>query len=178
MKTRTGPTPIRRTGPARRAPYQSLLRALGTYLDAFGATSICLIELPDGFAVRYQPPGDTLGIEARHFSFDVLHARDRLMRRNRGETDAEETSNGYAALLRALGRDLDVAEAHTLTIDEVEDLLVVSYVAIATPSASPSQKRLLLVGPDERARMLQRARGNRRSPTAVRQVEDEIRLIG
>ena len=40
-----------------RVDYQLMLRGTGAYLDRYRASSIAVIEMPDGFALRYQEDG-------------------------------------------------------------------------------------------------------------------------
>jgi hypothetical protein len=141
-----------------KVPYQPTLRAVGRYLDECRAHLMNLVEAPDGYLVRYQLDETAPTLADRRFSWDQLLGQDSLMGRKRAEEQkkrrkTEESTlrpkGGYENFLRALGFELDRGGAYTITLDELDDLMVVTYLYLDPRQGFMAHKRLIKLTPKE-----------------------------
>jgi hypothetical protein len=146
-----------------RIPYQSVLRALGADLDACSATQVTLVELADSFLARYLLPDASTQVETAHWPIVLLlHRSDELRhkraRLRRGHSSDQEQ---YQDLFRALGYELDQVPAYSLTLDELEDRLLVTYLYHDPQQGYVLLKRLVILGDEDRRQLLRAAQGRR-----------------
>jgi hypothetical protein len=152
--------------------YQWMLRALGAYLDEEPSCRISLTEVPDGFLVRLQRALHRLEPQVLHFKRDTLKEQlDQLMQSKRPTAARAHHQgvwshfpNGHQDFLRALGYELDQAQAHSIFIDELEDGFVVTYSCPETPGASKWTKKMVLLGLEDIETILNAAFERRRKP--------------
>jgi hypothetical protein len=154
-------------------PYQWVLRALGAYLDTQGASHIMVMETPSGFAARHQPDVNRPTLELAEFSRDDLVRSRREMEsaRNRwrlGGSDPLHVRGTYQDSLRALGYDLEQVAAYGLLIEELDDLLLVTYQYHSPDSGYLLRKHLSIMGEEEQRGMIQIAHSRRNVGPAKR----------
>jgi hypothetical protein len=103
--------------------YQVALRALGSWLDAEDAgPGVRVIETVGGFLVQ-RPTADG-GMISDTLTFDAIWDLDALGKRKK----RARRKGGYQDFLRAVGYELDAADAHTVLLAEVGDELMVTYL--------------------------------------------------
>jgi hypothetical protein len=161
-------TPIPRTPDSERASYQTVLRLVGLHLDQDSARDIAIVETPDGFVGRYQPASAAPELVARNFLHDELPSSAARIRRERehnrkGDVDEAAPFQTYEDLLRAVGYELDLLEAHNLVVDEVDDSFMVTYQFLSPSKGYLPRKRLIVLGPREVRRLIDDAH-SRRTP--------------
>lgn len=151
--------------------YQWLLRALGAYLDEEPSCRISLAEVSDGFLVRLQRALHKLDPQVEHFKRDTL--QDQLIRlRNERKQGARPRHqgvwssfpNGHQDFFRALGYELDQAQARGILIDELEDGVVVTYSYPDAAAGSKWKKRMVVLGVSEIEAILNAAFDRRKKP--------------
>lgn len=131
--------------------YQWLFRALGAYLDGEPSSRITLAETPAGFVVRFQAlstVADPLVVQLhRDTLVDQIHALPR------GAKSAAKTRhqgiwwnfpNGHQDFFRALGFELDEAQARNVLLDELEDQLILTY-GYPDPDSQAGRKRVIVL---------------------------------
>lgn len=124
------------SSPVRRLSYERALRAIGRHLDAEPAYHTSVLEVPDGFTVRSQPVRHRANGKVIHFDWHrlndlaVLHTAARSFGKKRQPHAGIWGSfpNGHEDFFRALGYTLDSEGAANVSIDELPDGFVVSYV--------------------------------------------------
>jgi hypothetical protein len=147
-----------------RLTYQIALRTLGAWLDAHGAESdIRILETMDGFVV--QGTGrQTIGIESsRTITFDRVWqlSEDKKYRRRSRTKDG-----GFQNLLRAVGHELDEADAHTILLEQIDEELLLTYVYPRYEGGYAVVKHFTVIAPEGRQHLL-RAAQNRRKPGKI-----------
>lgn len=146
--------------------YQTALRAIGTWLDVHSAgTGIRVFETTDGFIVQ-QADRHSAGVHsAQTITFDEVWelAEDKKYRkRSRGKDGA------YQNFLRAVGHELDEAEAHSILLEEVGEELLVTYVYPRYHGGFSLLKHFTLISPESRQDLV-RAAQERRKPGKIAQ---------
>jgi hypothetical protein len=153
--------------------YQVALRALGAWLDAQGAApGIRIVETTAGFVVQ-QSSQDSTGVEtSRTITFDEVWdlAGDKKRRKRSKEKDG-----GYQNLLRAVGYELDEADAHTILVDQIDEDLLVTYLYPHYVGGFALLKQFTVIAPETRMEVV-RAAQDRRSPGKLTQ--GLFRLMG
>ena len=151
--------------------YQWLLRALGAYLDEEPSCRISLAEVSDGFLVRLQRALHKLDPQVEHFRRDSLQEQLTRLRTERKQgTRARHQGvwssfpNGHQDFFRALGYELDQAQARGILIDELEDGVVVTYSYPDTAMGSKWKKRMVVLGITEIEAILNAAFDRRKKP--------------
>lgn len=142
------------TNAAQMNTYQWMLRALGAYLDEEPSCRITLTEVPDGFLVRLQRALHKLEPEVLHFERDTLHEQlEQLMRDRRKQGLAARHQgvwsyfpNGHQDFFRALGFELDEANARSIFVDELEDGFVITYTCPEAPGSTVLTKKMVVLG--------------------------------
>jgi hypothetical protein len=143
-------------------PYQWLLRAIGAYLDREAATYILIMEVPTGFAVRYQLDPQKPELQRQDFTFRELHEFKARMEASRTiHLFREERPGLYQDLLRAIGYEIEQAGAYSILIDQVEDDFVITYQYLDPTQGFVPHKRLSVVYANARGELLERARSRR-----------------
>lgn len=160
--------------PGQENTYQWLLRALGAYLDEEPSCRISLAEVSDGFLVRLQRALHKLDPQVEHFKRDTLQEQlVRLQRERKHSTRARHQGvwssfpNGHQDFFRALGYELDQAQARGILIDELEDGVVVTYSFPDTAAGSKWKKRMVVLGITEIEAILNAAFERRQKPGAA-----------
>ena len=151
--------------------YQWLLRALGAYLDEEPSCRISLAEVSDGFLVRLQRALHKLDPQVEHFKRDTLleqleHLRNKPKNAPRARHQGVWSSfpNGHQDFFRALGYELDQAQARGILIDELEDGVVVTYSYPDTSPGAKWKKRMVVLGVAEIEAILNAAFERRKKP--------------
>jgi hypothetical protein len=154
--------------------YQWLLRALGAYLDEEPSCRISLAEVSDGFLVRLQRALHKLDPQVEHFKRDSLQEQLTRLRterkqgvRARHQGVWSSFPNGHQDFFRALGYELDQAQARGILIDELEDGVVVTYSYPDTSMGSKWKKRMVVLGITEIEAILNAAFDRRKKPGAT-----------
>lgn len=158
--------------PRDRIAYQSVLRSLGAHLDDLGARRINLLETEDGYAVRYQPDPRKPEIVLLHMSMhDLLILAEELERKRRRKalfgSKTDTAGKTYENVLRALGYELDQAEAYSILVDEIDEGMLVTYQYLNPIEGFNARKRMVILGSnavhsvlsDAESRREQRKRG-------------------
>lgn len=153
--------------------YQWLLRALGAYLDEEPSCRISLAEVSDGFLVRLQRALHKLDPQVEHFKRDTLREQlERLRKERKHMTRARHQGvwssfpNGHQDFFRALGYELDQAQARGILIDELEDGVVVTYSYPDASIGTKWKKRMVVLGISEIEAILNAAFERRKKPGA------------
>lgn len=159
-------TPPRDEEPDRTAiPYQNLLRSIGAHLDEQGATQIGVLETEDGVLVRYQPRDYPAQVVSRRFGVDDAMLWDRRRRHHRLETSSTPAAGGcYQDILRALGHELEHADARQMSLEELGGTYTLTYYAPNREGEPAIRKHQNTIGPAETQQILRRARARRRLP--------------
>ena len=162
--------------------YQWMLRAVGAYLDQEPSCRITVTETPDGFLVRLQRALHKLEPEVLHFDRDALKEHLELLRRERRPmaTSARHQGvwsnfpNSHQDFFRALGFELDEANAHSVFIDELEDGFVVTYTCPESPGSTTWTKKMVVLGVQEIETILNTAFERRRKPDPPPPVPEHV----
>lgn len=150
-------------------PYQDILRGLGRVLDGKGARHVCVLEMPDGFAVRYQLPSGERLSWARFSDEDVLvqgpESRQKpppssLFRRP-APLPLPPEPDGYSDLFRALGRELQRTGASDIFITEEDGGLAVSYQHRDLRRPTTARRTMRLLTEADQKQMTAEARARR-----------------
>jgi hypothetical protein len=161
-----------------KVPYQSTLRQIGRYLDEHPSRHFNLLELPDGYAVRYEIDDSRMNIEATFFTWEMIFDMEgeALPRREAQKgirlgrnTGAylERAPNGYEEFLRSLGYELDTTGAYTIALDELDAGIVITYLFIDARTSYVPQKQSLYLSPEETDRVMGDAFSRRAIPDDV-----------
>lgn len=160
--------------------YQRVLRTVGAYLDEFAASHVSVIETRDGIALRTDRPGNGTVSSVLEFQYDDLIDRNSLLtrRRGRGAMAAAKPQRLYSGhhtldamyqdLFRALGWELDLSSAYNILVEELNGSLLVSYIALRSPTDPVWMKRSATLGVPELETMLKDAYGRRQPPPLLR----------
>ena len=116
--------------------YERALRAIGHHLDAEPAYNVSILEIDDGFTVRYQPTQADPAARTVHFGRSKLQdltifqtaSRGAGRRGQRHEGMWGTFPDGHQEFFRALGFILDCEGARTLTLDELPEEVRISFV--------------------------------------------------
>jgi hypothetical protein len=151
--------------------YQENLRKIGAWLDAAAAFHVNVLEVGNGFAVRYQEaPSDEVVMqrvftqeEVRSLRWGDLGLRRRFLRRFGKGPGLTREPGGYQDLFRALGHQLDEAPVRHVMLDEDDDAdtLTVSYQVRDPDTGDEWITQTLVLGPAERDEIRQAARSRR-----------------
>lgn len=146
--------------------YQTALRAVGAWLDAQGAASgVRILETTDGFVVQ-QGAGLNSQVEsAQTITFDQVWqlSEDKKYRKR-----SREKEGGYQNLLRAVGFELDQADAHAMLLEQIGEELLLTYVYPRYQGGFSVVKHFSVIAPDARRDLLQAAQ-TRRKPGKIAQ---------
>lgn len=152
--------------------YEQALRVIGRHLDAEPAYHVSILEVEDGFTVRYQTTLHRLESRTVHFSSEKIQdlyvfqtfGRGAPPRRDRHEGMWANFPDGHQEFLRSLGFLLDCEGARSLAVDELEDEVRVTYVKPSPDNPYRSEKRELCFREADIRRMVGQARDRRNSP--------------
>lgn len=153
-----------------RLPYQVALRAIGAYLDEIGASSFNVLEINDGFNLRYQTGSGAPQLSDKLFSRGQLESAESDSRKGRSLTphlhlkrDPEES--GYQDFLRALGHELDKVAAYDILVEQVENEVLLTFVELDPAHGVAARKRMMIFGPKERKFILDHSYRRRKDQT-------------
>lgn len=129
--------------------YEQGLRVIGRHLDAEPAYHVSILEVEDGFTVRYQTAQHLSDGRAIHFTWErlqdlyVFNTGGRGVRRKRDRHEGiwGKFPNGHQDFFRAMGYILDRDGASNLTVDEVSGGLRISYCRPASDDRLQLEKR-------------------------------------
>lgn len=149
--------------------YEKGLRVIGRYLDSEPSYHVSVLEIADGFAVRTHNNVDRAEGRSSHFPWERL--RDLVIfqaagrgisarKRRRGEV-WDKFPNGHEDFFRALGHELDVEQARSLSLDEIPEGIAVSYMRPKNTSRGSFEKYHTVMGRDEIAALLAAAQARR-----------------
>jgi hypothetical protein len=168
-----------------KTPYQRLLRSIGAYLDNQAASQVYVLETDDGFVVRYivaQRPFDLTSVYLRMDDVVAIDLRYQG-RRAEGDTADEARPGRYQDLLRAIGYELEHADARHVVLDEVDGTFTLTYHYGASTRAVLHKHRTTIT-PAEAEELFRRARARRRAPAhrgwlrrATSNSQSEVRLV-
>ncbi len=153
--------------------YQTALRAIGAWLDSHGADSgIRILETTGGFVVQ-RAEGHIAGIgSSQTITFDQvweLAEGKKYRKRSKGE------DGGFQNFLRAVGHELDEAEAHTILLEQIDEELLLTYIYPRYQGGISFIKHFTVIAPEARQDLL-RAAQERRKPGRL--TKGLIRFIG
>lgn len=149
-----------RVMPLRRMSYQTLLRALGAWLDANNACNINLIETSTGFIMRYGVGQDTLLLNRYILTYAELEHLEAAMRERR----ALQPSGRYQDFFRALGYEIDQQAGASMVLDEIEDNFFLTLCRQSDRGGLGWVKRARVLNTDDQAAILRRAYARRKLP--------------
>lgn len=149
--------------------YEEALRVIGRQLDAEPAYHVSILEVADGFTVRYQPTLQQSDERTMHFAWDrlndlaVFNTAGRGLTRKRGRYQGmwAEFPNGHQGFFRTLGSTMDKEHASSLAVDEVEEGVRISYVHPDPSDPLRSQKFHAILREPEIRDMVEQAQRRR-----------------
>ncbi len=151
--------------------YHSMLRALGAWLDEEDPPRFTVLETTEGFDAILDQGATEQKPEHVRFSYEALTEREKRLRsvrkHMRGPGGARHHSwkladAGRQDLLRALGFELDDAEATNIIVDELDDQLLLTYSYVDPTEGYLWRKRLIPLGRAEMERIVEVARERRK----------------
>ena len=148
--------------------YQNRLRAIGHQLDIDGYRSVQLAEVEDAFLVRALPPGDArpraLQFVDRDFPRCIALAIGQRATVEPSAASYAPQPTGYEDFLRAIGRWLDDQLAESISILELDGLVLIAGMTRVDPGAAPAPFHELLDA-DAIAALLDAAVARRTTPS-------------
>lgn len=152
--------------------YYVMLRALGAWLDEERPKRFTVLETVDGFSVVLTQNGSGKPqLTEVHFDRDTLSEREKRLREKRrilgspfgggNNTTWSLAPSGRQDFFRALGYELDDAQASGIILDELDDQLLLTYSYVDPAQGYLWHKRLVQLGHDEIAKILDVARERR-----------------
>jgi hypothetical protein len=121
--------------------YQNELRAIGRYCDDKGFRHIGVYEVSEGFVLRgFCDPNDPFAITA--FEFPEEDFQGLIMKNFTSRNGSSVSSHpaicptGYEDFFRALGYELEEDQAKGVVVQELPDLMVVTYLHLGSSSDS------------------------------------------
>lgn len=147
-----------------KTPYQRLLRSIGAYLDNQGASQVYVLETDDGFVVRYIVTHQPFRVMSVHLRVDDVVAIDCRHQGRRAEGDPKQDQNPgrYQDLLRAIGYELEHADARHVVLDEVDGTFTLTY-HYSSSARAVMHKHRATITPAEAEELFRRARARRRA---------------
>jgi len=128
--------------------YTNALRALGRYLDAERAYLATILEVDNGFSVRFQTSLHQTDGRSHFFSWErladllIYNSAGRGLRgRKTWPGMWPSVPSGRQDLYRALGTKLDAEEAASVTVDEQSGQIDMSYVRRNPDNRLGTEKR-------------------------------------
>lgn len=164
-----------------RISYQWTLRQIGAFLDSRSGHRMTIIEVPDGFVLRYVASTNAEDISVVHFPRRQLVARDVQQERIRLQHDgkrgrvssiassppSELRLGRYQDFLRALGHELDQTAIHDLALDELDGTMIVTYLYVDPKQAFVPVKKLVTLEREQRGQILREAYARREGQEVV-----------
>lgn len=135
-----------------RESYQASLRMIGAFLDENDARNAHIMETVDGFTIRYQRVHEGMKLYTHKVKYaDVLKLTAEVERKRKrnlfgfGSRQPDPTTGRYENTLRALGYELDTAQAYSLLIDEVDEGFLVTYQYLNPTQGFMVRKRMVFL---------------------------------
>jgi hypothetical protein len=139
--------------------YQVALRVLGAWLDDQGAApGIRILETMEGFVVQQSSDHSTGAETSQTLTFDQVWDLD-AQKKNRKRS--KEKDGGYQNLFRAIGYELDEADAHTILLEQIDDDLLLTYLYPHYVGGFALLKQFTVIGREARREMLRMAQTRR-----------------
>lgn len=165
------------------AAYQWMLRAIGAYLDERAAGDVCVIETPEGFALRFAGKEGSVPLDLMRFDYDTMVTYNKLLERRRQEQVrsgglADDQNHQYQDVFRALGWELDDSDARNVLITEVEDGLLLTFLALRRDSGTQWEKQSANLGETAMQAILRDARSRRRRAVRKRSPDETVKFLG
>jgi hypothetical protein len=167
----------------RSGTYQSMLRAIGAYLDAQPSYRIAVAEVPDGFLVRMHRAPHIPEPMVLHVTRTAILEQLQLMLTRKPPKRGLQPGvwsrfpNGHQDFLRALGYELDEASARAIFLEELEDGIVVTYT-YPEPETRVRRKRLVVLGLVEIEAILNAAFERRKGKTSSHSETERLLRAG
>lgn len=158
-----------------RVSYQWTLRQIGAYLDEHDAHLVTLVEVPEGFMVRFQrsPANHYEAVTfARHelVSLDVQQEEQRLKLQREpaaGDPAASlpppQKPGGYQDFYRALGYELDQTLVYAIAVDELQFGVVITYLFVDPRHTFVPEKKMVFLKPEDKQTILDDAYARRQA---------------
>ena len=155
-----------------RLPYQVALRVIGAYLDEVGASSFNVLEINDGFNIRFQLGGGAPQLADKLFLREHLEAAEADSRKGRSLTShlhlhRDPDKSNYQDFLRALGHELDKIAAYDILVEQIEDEVLLTFVELDPAHGVAARKRMMLFGPKERKFILDHSYRRRKDQSSM-----------
>ena len=144
----------------RRMSYQTLLRALGAWLDANDAWNVNLIETSTGFIIRYGDDRQPLMLNKYMLTYAELEHLEAAMKERR----SIQPSGRYQDFLRALGYEIDAQGGAYMVFDEVEENYFLTLLCQSERGGLAWTKRARILNPEDQSAILRRAYARRKLP--------------
>jgi hypothetical protein len=152
-----------------RVPYEFTLRALGAMLDERESVRIHVLEVINGFMMRYcLAPSDSALYTHRATHAELLELSAAVeSRRHRkvfpfGFRLGQNARGTYEDALRALGSELDTMKAYSILIDETDEGFLVTYQYLNPAQGFMVRKRMAFLGREAISQARQEARSRRK----------------
>lgn len=155
--------------PRQKITYEASLRAVGAFFDNKSACRIHVLEAKEGFTVRYQKDEGSSEFFVEQLNHGDLISLGAIAERARrrpfsfrgGSKVKGDPHATYEDVLRALGHELDTAEAYSILLDELEDGLLVTYQYLKPSEGFNARKRMVILGAEAMQAVLEDAHDRR-----------------
>lgn len=160
--------------PDPRVPYHRSLRAVGAWLDREPHTRFRVIETLTGFTVILELLEDGRKRAEHVFTFAELVEADTVLEAQRLSKEGVDepdvfvghwsfVATSHQDFLRALGYELDAADAAAVMLDELEDSLVLTFSHLAQGGSYVWHKRMVVLTGEQAEQILAVARSRRKA---------------
>jgi hypothetical protein len=139
-------------------PYQRVLRAIGRELDRSKVGQVCLLDVPDGMAVRYQLPGDHHPIWTHLSGKQILEGIGLPQKPGTISRYVRPASSSYGDVFAALGLELERIQASDVLLLEQNDGFIVTCQYLDPRRSLTMQRGMFFVAQRE---LQQYQRGHR-----------------
>jgi hypothetical protein len=154
---------------------------------------VTLVEVPDGFTIRYQERADGLEIAAASFARRDLVSRDiqqeqlRLQMQDQDEESRRsaldalpppQVPGGYQDFLRALGYELDQSPIYYIALDEAEESTIITYLHLDPRHDFLPHKKMVVLSPEDKEALLQDAYARRQRTSLAQEEWEPSRIFG
>ena len=140
--------------------YQVALRALGTWLDSDSTrTNVRIMEANEGFVLQWADSDRPEELASQTVPFSDVWKLDedkKLRKRSKGEL------GGFQNVLRAVGYELDEAEAHSMLLEQVDERFLLTYVYPRYSGGYALLKQFTVLAPEDCTELVAAARQRRR----------------
>lgn len=142
-----------------------------------------MIETPEGFALRFAGKEGSVPLDLVRFDYDAMIPSNKLLERRRQEQVcsrglAEDQDHQYQDLFRAFGWELDDSDARNVLITEVEDGLLLTFLALRRGSGTQWEKQSANLNGTAMQTILHDARSRRRREVRKRSPDETVNFLG